>query len=180
MDEPRPAKAAKTGTATLQSSIPNMSNMAFRHVLRFVSAYTLAVVECVTPQMGRVARAAVVELTAKRFGITVEPVSGCAWRMLVQEGLAGAGCAGLAVEYSHGMFVDLDGRARSWGGGRYGRLGHGSEDDVAVPQLIASLVTERGVCVSVGYDHSMIVTEAGILYSFGDSDHGQLGRSGLL
>ena len=88
MDEPRPAKAAKTGTATLQSSIPNMSNMAFRHVLRFVPAYTLAVDECVTPQMGRAARAAVVELTAKRFGITVEPVPGCAWRMLVQDTLS--------------------------------------------------------------------------------------------
>ena len=44
-----------------------------------------------------------------------------------------------------------------------------------MPQLIASLVTERVVCVSVGYAHSMIVTEAGVLYSFGDNDHGQLG-----
>ena len=175
MDEPRPAKAAKTGLVALQSSMPNISYMAFRHVLRFVPVCTLAVVECVTPQMGRVARAAVVELTAKRFGITVEPVSGCAWRMLVQEGLAGAGCAGLTVGYSHGMFVDLDGRARSWGGGRYGKLGHGSEDDVAVPQLIASVATERVVCVSVGGAHSMIVTEAGILYSFGLNRSGQLG-----
>ena len=78
MDEPRPAKAAKAGSATLQSSMPNMSYMAFRHVLRFVPACTrtLAVVECVTPQMGRVARAAVVELADSRFGIAVEPGPG--------------------------------------------------------------------------------------------------------
>ena len=131
MDKPRPAKAAKLGPAP-QSSMSNMSNMALRHMLRFVPAYTLANFECVTPGMGRVARAAVVELTASRFGITVEPVSGCAWRMLVQEGLAGAGCVGLAVRDNHAMLVDADGRARSWGEGVYGQLGHGSEADVAV------------------------------------------------
>ena len=80
----------------------NMSYVALRHVLRFVSAHTLANVECVIPRLGQVARAAVVELAASRFGITVEPVSGCAWRMLVQEGLAGVGCAGLAAGKNHG------------------------------------------------------------------------------
>ena len=95
MDEPRAAKAAKkTGPDPLSWSMSDMSYMAQRNMLRFVSAHTLAVVECVTPHMGRVARAAVVELTDSRFGITAEPVSGCAWRPLVQEGLAGAGSAG--------------------------------------------------------------------------------------
>ena len=115
MDEPRPAKAAKAGPLALQSSVPNMSYMAFRHVLRFVSAHTLAVVECITPQMGQVVRAAVIELADSRFGITVEPVSKCAWRLLVQEDLAGVGCVGLATYGSHSMLVDPDGRARSWG-----------------------------------------------------------------
>ena len=117
MDKPLLAKAAKTGPVALQCSMSNMSNMAFRHVLRFVPAYTLANVECVTPRMGQVAKAAVVELASFRFGITMEPVSGCAWRLLVQEGLAGAGCVGLAAgtDGGHGMLVDPDGRARSWG-----------------------------------------------------------------
>ena len=78
-------------------SLTDMSYVALRHMLRFVPARTLANVGCVTPRLGQVARAAVVELAASRFGITLEPVSGCAWRMLVQEGLAGVGCAGLAV-----------------------------------------------------------------------------------
>ena len=69
----------------------NMSYMAQRHTLRFLPARTLAVVECVTPRMGRVARVAVVELADSRFGIMVEPGPGCAWQLLVQEGLAGAG-----------------------------------------------------------------------------------------
>ena len=66
-----------------------ISYVALRHVLRFLSAYTLAVVECVNPRTGKVAWAAVVELTDSRFGITAEPVLGCVWRLLVQEGQAG-------------------------------------------------------------------------------------------
>ena len=89
--ETRAAKARK------QSSMSTMSYVALRHVSRFLSAYTLAIIECATPRMGRVAKAAVVELMDSRFGITVEPVSGCAWRLLVQEGLAGAGSVGLTV-----------------------------------------------------------------------------------
>ena len=73
---------------------------------------------------------------------------------------------GLAVGYGHAMLVDLDGRVRSWGSGSWDRLGHGSVANVAVPKLIASLATKRAVCVSVIRAHSMIVTDAGVLYSF--------------
>ena len=38
-----------------------------------------------------------------------------------------------------------------------------------------SIVTEAGILYSFGDKHSMIVTEAGILYSFGDNFLGQLG-----
>mgnify|MGYP000202597383 CR=1 FL=1 len=175
MDQSRAAKAAKLSPELPVSSMSSMSNVAQRHVLRFVPAHTLANVECVTPRMGRVARDAVVELADSRFGITVEPGPGCAWRLLVQEGLAGAGCAGVAVGFKHAILVDPDGRVRSWGGGERGKLGHGSEANVAVPQLIASLESERVVCLSVGSLHSVIVTEAGILYSFGWNYYGQLG-----
>ena len=137
MDQSRAAKAAKLSPEVPVSSMSSMSYVAQRHVLRFVPAHTLANVECVTPRMGRVARDAVVELADSRFGITVEPGPGCAWRLLVQEGLAGAGCAGVAVGFKHAILVDPDGRARSWGRGEWGKLGHGSVANVAVPQLIA-------------------------------------------
>ena len=95
--------------------------------------------------------------------------------MRVAAARAGVGCAGLALRKYHGLLVDPDGRARSWGYGGNGRLGHGSRANVAVPRLIASLATERAMCVAVGGVHSMIVTEAGILYSFGYNFYGQLG-----
>ena len=81
--ETRAARARKRRAVDLRRllSLTDMSYVALRHVLRFVPAHTLAKVECVTPQLGQVTRAAVVELAASHFGITLEPVSGCAWRM---------------------------------------------------------------------------------------------------
>ena len=85
--ETRAARARKRRAVDLRRllSLTDMSYVALRHVLRFVPAHALANFECVTPRLGQVARDAVVELAASRFGITLEPVSGCAWRMLVQE-----------------------------------------------------------------------------------------------
>ena len=71
------------------------------------------------------------------------------------------GCTGLSVRDTHGLVVDPDGRALSWGIGTAGKLGHGSAADVAVPQLIASLATERVVWVAVSAHHSMIAAGAG-------------------
>ena len=166
-----PAKVTKAPVP--RSSLTDVPDAALRHTLRFACARTLAVVECVTPRLGRVGRAAVVELAAFRFRITVEPVPGGAWRLLVQEGLAGVGCEGVAARENHGVLVDRDGRARSWGDGR---LGHGSpEESRARPQTIASLATQRVVCCAVGSRFSMVLTAAGTLYSFGENDFGQLG-----
>ena len=101
-----------------------MSNVALRHTFRFADARKLAAAECLAPRVAQVARAAVVEVADKRYGIALEPVPGCAWLLLVQEGLAGPGCEGLAVR-CHGLMVGTDGRARIWGNGSSGQLGHG-------------------------------------------------------
>ena len=81
----------------MMSSITDLSNAAFRHTFRFADARTLAAAECLMPRLAQVARAAVVELAFQRYGIVLEPVPGCAWLLLVQEGLAGPGGVGLAV-----------------------------------------------------------------------------------
>ena len=157
------------------ASLTDMSNVAFRHTFRFAGARKLAKVECLTARLAPVARAAVVEVAATRFGITLEPVPGCAWKLLVQEGLAGAGCEGLAVSWKHGVLVDTDGRVRTWGFGEYGALGHGSSDNVEVPRVIESLAMERIICVATGYEFSMVLTATGRLFSFGNNGYGQLG-----
>ena len=117
---PRATKSAKTSSSTLaggassssSSSLTDMSNVALRHTFRFADARKLAAAECLAPRVAQVARAAVVEAADKRYGIALEPVPGCAWLLLVQEGLAGPGCEGLAM-HSHGLMVGTDGRVRS-------------------------------------------------------------------
>ena len=167
-------KGAKTGSST-RSSLTDMSNVTLRHTFRFAGACKLGTVECLTSRLAQVARAAVVELAATRFGITLEPVPGCAWKLLVQEGLAGAGCYGLDVFWNHGTLVDAEGRVRTWGRGEYGALGHGSSDNVEVPRVIESLAMERIICVAAGYQFSMVLTATGRLFSFGLNHAGQLG-----
>ena len=101
----------------MMSSITDLSNAAFRHVFRFADARTLGAAECLMPRLAQVARAAVVELADARHGMTLDAVVGCAWKLLVQEGLAGPGGVGLAVGSAHRLLVDTEGRARSWGTG---------------------------------------------------------------
>ena len=85
----------------MMSCITDLSNAAFRHVFRFADARTLAAAECLMPRLAQVARAAVVEVADARYGMTLEAVTGCAWKLLVQEGLAGPGGVGLAVGREH-------------------------------------------------------------------------------
>ena len=115
MDHDRPTKSAKTASSVPMSSLTDMSNVALRHTFRFADARTLAATECLAQQLAHVVRAAVVELADKRYGIALEPVPGCAWSLLVQEGLAEPGCVGLAVGCAFGLLVGADGRVRSWG-----------------------------------------------------------------
>ena len=87
----------------MMSCITDLSNTAFRHVFRFADARTLAAAECLMPRLAQVARAAVVELADARYGMTLEAVAGCAWKLLVQEGLAGPGGADFAADGASGI-----------------------------------------------------------------------------
>ena len=88
---PRATKSAKTSSSTLaggaSSSLTDMSNVALRHTFRFADARKLAAAECLAPRVAQVVRAAVVEAADKRYGIALAPVPGCAWLLLVQEGM---------------------------------------------------------------------------------------------
>ena len=116
---PRPAahRSRPGARATRHGGSPTPHQVRQDHVVtfRFADARTLAAAECLKPRLAQVARAAVVEAADKRHSVTLEAVPGCAWRLLVQEGLAGPGCVALAVYNYHALFVGTDGRVRSWG-----------------------------------------------------------------
>lgn len=71
----------------------------------------------------------------------------------------------------------------TWGRASLGRLGHGDRVDQSTPRLVMGLVGSDVTPIDVvqvscgsGDAHTLVLTRAGRVYSFGDADHGKLGR----
>ncbi|KAL7556435.1 hypothetical protein ACA910_020346 [Epithemia clementina (nom. ined.)] len=77
----------------------------------------------------------------------------------------------------HTAAVTDTGEVYTWGEGKFGRLGHGSERNGHVPQLVEALYGKKPRQVSCGGFHTAVVTEEGRLYTFGGGEHGQLGHN---
>lgn len=63
----------------------------------------------------------------------------------------------------------------SWGWGDFGRLGHGNPLDLFLPKQISSLSDVKIKKVACGDSHTLVVTGAGEVFSFGRNQNGQLG-----
>ncbi|XP_043204412.1 E3 ubiquitin-protein ligase HERC2-like [Amphibalanus amphitrite] len=72
------------------------------------------------------------------------------------------------------------GELYTWGRGNYGRLGHGNFEDCHLPTLVQALKGQRvvDVCCGSGDAQTVAVTDAGLVYTWGDGDYGKLGRGG--
>ncbi|XP_063677273.1 E3 ubiquitin-protein ligase HERC2-like isoform X2 [Bolinopsis microptera] len=79
----------------------------------------------------------------------------------------------------HSACITEDGALYTWGKGKYGRLGHGNNDDKMVPTKVTKEV-EHVEFVSVacgsGDAHTLAVSSDGKVWSWGDGDYGKLGR----
>ena len=74
------------------------------------------------------------------------------------------------------LAVTRCGRLYSWGGITSASLGHGDDEEVKVPKLVASARGQSVRDVRCGGDHSVVLTEAGEVYTMGEGDDGQLGH----
>jgi hypothetical protein len=72
--------------------------------------------------------------------------------------------------------ITEDGSTYTWGCGRNGRLGHGDETNCSRPKLVNGLVGIRAKEVACGCYHTIVLSEDGRVYSFGDGRYGQLGH----
>jgi len=63
----------------------------------------------------------------------------------------------------------------TWGAGGGGRLGHGDTLDQPLPKVVAALQGVPLACVSLGRNHSAVVSAHGELYVWGSASSGQLG-----
>ena len=62
------------------------------------------------------------------------------------------------------------------GSGKYGRLGHGDEDDKKHPTLIKELEDKQIIEVKAGHYHSMAISKKGEIYTWGNGKNGRLGQ----
>eukprot|EP00536_Pseudo-nitzschia_multiseries_P017830 jgi/Psemu1/264537/estExt_Genewise1Plus.C_18540006 len=76
----------------------------------------------------------------------------------------------------HTAAVAGNGDLYTWGGGMYGKLGHGNEAGHSTPKRVDAL---KGLTVSqiaCGSRHTAIVTSSGAIYTWGDKENGVVGH----
>eukprot|EP01043_Picozoa_sp_COSAG02_P104430 COSAG02_NODE_40427_length_405_cov_2.944444_1_plen_83_part_10 len=81
----------------------------------------------------------------------------------------------VAAGGDHSLVLTTAGAVFSFGYGNYGRLGHGDTANQLSPVQIQSLGTDNAMVAAGGY-HSLVLTTAGAVFSFGRSYYGQLGH----
>lgn len=75
----------------------------------------------------------------------------------------------------HSLCVTRAGKLYSWGHGAHGELGHGDNLNRSKPKLILNLVRDSIADIGCGSAHTIVVTDDGIIYSWGSNKYGQLG-----
>jgi len=76
----------------------------------------------------------------------------------------------------HTLALTASGRVFSFGQGKCGQLGHGDEASVSRPRWIESLGEARVTEIAAGQQHSLVLTDAGEVRSFGSGYGGKLGH----
>jgi len=82
----------------------------------------------------------------------------------------------VACGRDHSLALTAGGKVFSWGGGEYGRLGLGDEEDRTEPCEVTALAGEVINRVACGADHSAALTEGGAIYTWGSGGDAQLGH----
>ena len=95
------------------------------------------------------------------------------------EALQGKKVLQVSAGHSHCLALLAGGDVMSFGWGRWGQLGHGTEYSEPLPKLIEVLLGSKVLQVSAGGLHSLLLLEGGAVMSFGDGGHGQLGHGDL-
>ncbi|KAH8943563.1 hypothetical protein BDL97_13G058500 [Sphagnum fallax] len=76
----------------------------------------------------------------------------------------------------HTMAINGDGVLFSWGQGHWGQTGVDSKEDVLAPKQVTALEGKRVKQGSAGARHSIVLTDDGEIYGWGDNEQGQLGE----
>jgi hypothetical protein len=64
----------------------------------------------------------------------------------------------------------------TWGRGIFGQLGHGDDENQTIPREVRYFSNIKIVSVACGWQHTLALTSAGDVFSWGYGKHGQLGH----
>ena len=98
------------------------------------------------------------------------------------QALAGHRVLNVAAGEGHCLAATEGGDVFSWGGDQHGQCGHGRTDGrymQRTPRHVHALGGVHVRNVSAGFSHSLVVTEEGTLYAFGEGNNGRLGHGHL-
>jgi RCC1 and BTB domain-containing protein len=76
----------------------------------------------------------------------------------------------------HTAAVTVSGELYTWGGGMYGKLGHGNETGHSTPYLVESLKGLPVRQVACGSRHTVVLLENKDVYTWGDKENGVSGH----
>lgn len=78
----------------------------------------------------------------------------------------------------HALSISRQGEVYTWGVGRGGRLGHGTDAAEVKPRLVEGLRSCFVIDASCASAHTAVLTSTGCVYVFGENAEGQLGLRG--
>ncbi|CAG0890722.1 unnamed protein product [Cyprideis torosa] len=76
---------------------------------------------------------------------------------------------------AHSILITEEGKAMSFGRNEKGQLGNGTTDQVDEPTLINDLKEFTAVDAACGRNHTLVLTDHGTVWAFGDNKNGQCG-----
>ena len=98
------------------------------------------------------------------------------WQPNTIEALAGQRVVAVSAGLEHSTAITADGSVWSWGGGSFGKLGHGDAQNQLLPKKIEAFAGQRVVAVSAGAYHSLALTADAAVWSWGFGVFGKLGH----
>jgi alpha-tubulin suppressor-like RCC1 family protein len=103
---------------------------------------------------------------------------GTGWKYVPRLCQSLSGCVVTTVTCGsyHTAAVTSCGDLWTWGGGMYGKLGHGNEAGSSTPKRVEGLMGLQVTQIACGSRHTVVVTSAGALYSWGDKENGVTGH----
>ena len=79
----------------------------------------------------------------------------------------------LSCGYHHSAAISAKGRLYTWGRGIFGQLGHNDTENKFIPTLVKNLSVKMPIRqVACGWQHTMCLTQAGKVYSWGYGEEG--------